>query len=121
MVPMLIISFPIRMEYTKIKNSSVSGKLILIDYSKGEGRVLPFFVYFLRQSSTPGSTSYCRGRRSRQRSSQLFLPVTAIFEFFLRIEDFNRKSTTGARMVPYYQEGVWNFWEHLFHLGFHEW
>jgi hypothetical protein len=39
----------------------------------------------------------------------------------LRIEDFNRKSTKGARMVPHYQEGVWNFWEHLFHLGFHQW
>jgi hypothetical protein len=49
------------------------------------------------------------------------LPPTAIFEFFLRIEDFNRKSTKGARMVPHYQEGVWNFWEHLFHLGFHQW
>jgi hypothetical protein len=26
-----------------------------------------------------------------------------------------------TRMVPHYQEGIWNFWEHLFHLGFHQW
>ena len=24
-------------------------------------------------------------------------------------------------MVPHYQEGIRNFWEHLFHLGFHQW